>query len=1268
MADSTIKIDVKVDDKGSTEKLALNSKKAAKGLDDTAKSARTADRNLKGASQQSANGTKNFSKMAQGMSGGLVPAYATFAASVFALTALFQGLKDAADFRVIKESQVAFSSATGVGMITLTSAIKSATDGLVGFREASSAAAIGTASGLNTEQITKLAKGAREVSLILGRDVTDSFNRLIRGVTKAEPELLDELGITLRLKDATENYAASINKAASELSLYERSQAVAAEVQTQLDSKYSAVAASVELQSNAIAQLGVEFEKIIHPLQKFASAVAEPTARFLADNIQALTGAFALFAIPIIKAAIPALDGWKEKSIESAAAAKASYAAARAEIDQLAVAQARLRMQGANPAAAAQAALQGQTGLKGGAAKLQAGDFTGLTKRELSGLLAQAEKGRGIIAKLPKDMKVQYLAALREMKNGTATSMASISASIKNMVDRAKLQFSKLGLAWKATMAGMRRLAAMASRFINGLFRLAGIFGIIFLLKDLVVKGAQSMGFLKQAEEATALGRELEQLNTRLEESIKQFEKFAQIQEKYYSKNAVGAINPTLEGLGQVGNFIDTNRGLFEDSLKTVDKYNKAVSDIKAEKQAAQDAAQARIDAVQKEIDYRKENKKKLREFYNLKPKDRLTPFQQTTGNDFGPIAMTAEMSRELKNAREERDAIIEQQSDFEKSFNPGFLERFGKGFVDVAAEATKAEKNIKQLAGEMVAGLRAGRIETQAGGARLLELGTKLAETGNLAAGERAEFEALTEALVGLGAEARLAKQEFAELDRQFSTKITGITTFRTSVSDMIARTQRQIADFDPMGSHTVSVKQADGTVKQEKREGGRLAKTADAPQLLKLSEDRLEILEKIREQEVGIALRKLGGQKAVNALMVGATKLEAEQIRQAQQLAEIDSQKIAILNNINLLKDSDAAADQAKVQQLLYQLDILGQQEGAIRRNQNLALDTIDKMEDAFENKFSSGLADILKGKESSFSDMIGNAAIAGLEAAADNIAKNITQSLFGIDKEKSPEEKIKEGMKEAANYHALKIQEALEGRAVTGTGPEGTLTMDDVGKDITKPATQFKPDSYLGKMEGIAASKDPLPKKIGDAVSTSFKSLKDTVGPIFSDLKTSLGSTFSSLTSSFGSIFSSFIGSIGPLFSGLLSGLGGVLGSIGSGIMSIFGFADGGIASPGKKMAYSTGGIAKGSSRGYPAVLHGTEAVVPLPNGRSIPVDMKSSGNQQNNVTVNISTDGTTSTQSDGGMDQERLGKAVAAAVQKELQHQKRSGGILSPYGAA
>ena len=89
----TVFIDVVVDDKGTTKRVAVNAKKLGAALDEAGnastaagKGARTADRNLKGLSKQSSNTTKNFSKMAQGMTGGLVPAYAILASNVFAIT------------------------------------------------------------------------------------------------------------------------------------------------------------------------------------------------------------------------------------------------------------------------------------------------------------------------------------------------------------------------------------------------------------------------------------------------------------------------------------------------------------------------------------------------------------------------------------------------------------------------------------------------------------------------------------------------------------------------------------------------------------------------------------------------------------------------------------------------------------------------------------------------------------------------------------------------------------------------------------------------------------------------------------------------------------------------------------------------------------------------------------------------------------------------------------------------------------------------------
>ena len=96
MAKNKVEIDVVVDDKGTMGKVGLGAKKAGDGLDAMAKGGRNAERNTKGAAQASSNASKNFSKMSQGM-GGLVGVYATFAAQMFALSAAFNFLKNAAD-------------------------------------------------------------------------------------------------------------------------------------------------------------------------------------------------------------------------------------------------------------------------------------------------------------------------------------------------------------------------------------------------------------------------------------------------------------------------------------------------------------------------------------------------------------------------------------------------------------------------------------------------------------------------------------------------------------------------------------------------------------------------------------------------------------------------------------------------------------------------------------------------------------------------------------------------------------------------------------------------------------------------------------------------------------------------------------------------------------------------------------------------------------------------------------------------------------------
>ena len=134
------------------------------------------------------------------------------------------------------------------------------------------------------------------------------------------------------------------------------------------------------------------------------------------------------------------------------------------------------------------------------------------------------------------------------------------------------------------------------------------------------------------------------------------------------------------------------------------------------------------------------------------------------------------------------------------------------------------------------------------------------------------------------------------------------------------------------------------------------------------------------------------------------------------------------------------------------------------------------------------------------------------------------------------------------------------------------------------------------------------------------------------------------------------------VGPTLAG-----GGGHDSIMNMIDSMPGGRYGGVMKP--PAGYRSGGIADGPSTGYPAMLHGREAVVPLPHGDKIPVELKGGGSQQNNVgvTVNINRDGSSETSTDSdGQNGEKLGNLIAATVRKELLNEKRAGGLLSAYG--
>jgi tape measure domain-containing protein len=93
-------------------------------------------------------------------------------------------------------------------------------------------------------------------------------------------------------------------------------------------------------------------------------------------------------------------------------------------------------------------------------------------------------------------------------------------------------------------------------------------------------------------------------------------------------------------------------------------------------------------------------------------------------------------------------------------------------------------------------------------------------------------------------------------------------------------------------------------------------------------------------------------------------------------------------------------------------------------------------------------------------------------------------------------------------------------------------------------------------------------------------------------------------------------------------------------------------------------ATGGIVTGPTNALIGEGGMNEAVVPLPNGRSIPVDMGKGGGAgavQTNITVNVDQGGQTDTETSGD-NANKLGKAIDSAVKRVIMDERRVGGLL------
>jgi hypothetical protein len=267
---------------------------------------------------------RDFAKEAQGL-GGLVRVYATFAANLFAVSAAFTALRDAASTENIVKGLDQLGAASGRSLGNLSKQLVAASDGAISLRDSMTAVAQASSGGLSNKQILQLGEVAKKTSEALGLSMPDAISRLSRGITKIEPELLDELGIFVKVNEASSAYALSIGKSAASLSDFEKRQAFANAVLDQGIQKF----ADIKIDANPYDKLLASMNNVATTGLQLVNKVLGPIASVLAESPGALAGVFGLIAMTLLKQAIPALSQWRgelAKSAETAAeSAKRSY-------------------------------------------------------------------------------------------------------------------------------------------------------------------------------------------------------------------------------------------------------------------------------------------------------------------------------------------------------------------------------------------------------------------------------------------------------------------------------------------------------------------------------------------------------------------------------------------------------------------------------------------------------------------------------------------------------------------------------------------------------------------------------------------------------------------------------------------------------------------------------------------------------------------------------------------------------------------------------
>ncbi len=199
---------------------------------------------------------------------------------IASVTALLETAKLAMDFTDqgaallgVRDSFRGLTADAKINGDTLLQSMRSASNGYVSDAELMKGANKALLNG-GTElanSLPKLLEIAGASAKATGGDMKQMYADLVEGVTKAEPEILDNLGLAINLTQTYDTFGKTIGKAGTELTMAEKSTALLNEVMRQGDSYIAKVGATADGVGSSVNRLKTSFENLKNEVQQLAA-------------------------------------------------------------------------------------------------------------------------------------------------------------------------------------------------------------------------------------------------------------------------------------------------------------------------------------------------------------------------------------------------------------------------------------------------------------------------------------------------------------------------------------------------------------------------------------------------------------------------------------------------------------------------------------------------------------------------------------------------------------------------------------------------------------------------------------------------------------------------------------------------------------------------------------------------------------------------------------------------------------------------------------